>query len=325
MKKLIVYFIILAISILSAVPVIILIPGNIPHDLASIIDKRQKLIETPSPRLLVIGGSSSLTLKSPEIEEATGYHVLNMSIWGGLGTAPFLEEIKPYIRKGDVVLITQEYGAILDHKFHAFTLNNDEAKKCFFLMSPMNHLRQYFYSGEWSRIILTLHEICQLKMKSFIRNALTLNMNQLFKDGYPEYHKEFNEHGDRLNPYTILRPLDGTGKILHCPNMKFHNFLNDFNHYAQARGVTVLFYFSHFPREEYEINREKIDSFAVELIDFLEFSVINKPTDFIYPRDFFGDTIYHLNERGEIVRTKMLIDLLCTHISCKPDTSSVTK
>jgi hypothetical protein len=39
-------------------------------------------------------------------------------------------------------------------------------------------------------------------------------------------------------------------------------------------------------------------------------TLLNKPLDFMYPEDYFADTIYHLNDKGENIRTAELIKML---------------
>src|SRR4030042_2539742 len=110
-------------------------PGTIPHDLAALVNKKEMLISKPSPRMIFVGGSSVLSLKSPLIEKELKYSVINMSLWGGLATMKHLEEIKPFLKPGDIVIVTMEYGTILDDDYLEYTLNNDEGKKFFFLMA----------------------------------------------------------------------------------------------------------------------------------------------------------------------------------------------
>ena len=285
-------------------------PGQYPHDIAALINKREMLVSKKPPRLLFFGGSSLLTLNSPEIEKRLNYSVCNMGLWGGLSTSRYLDEIKEYLRPGDAVVITQEYGATLDPVFIDYINTNDDSKKFLFLMSPGRHIKEYCRSGDLFGAFKIMMQLCQMKTKSQIQNIVTFKFSKIKESGYLYYTDEFNGNGDRLNSFKILRPLDSTGKIFKPYDIKNHLFLNDFYNFAKKRNVKVLFYFSHFPVEEYRLNEKLIMDWRLAMKKLLAFPILNEPSDFAFPREYFADTIYHLNDKGERVRTEMLIRML---------------
>lgn len=310
MKRLIANCCIMAVVLAALFTLTWFAPGMYPHDIAALVNKREMLLSKKSPRLLFFGGSSLLTLGSPEIEKRLNYSVCNMGLWGGLSTHRYLEEIKEYLRPGDAVVITQEYGATLDPIFIDYINTNDDSKKFLFLMSPGRHIRDYFNKGDLFGAFKIMIQLCQMKTKSQIQNLLTLNFSKILNNGYLYYNDEFNGNGDRLNSFKILRPLDSTGKIFKPHDIKNHLFLNDFYAFAKKRDVKVLFYFSHFPIEEYRLNEKLIIDWQRDIKKLLAFPILNEPSDFAFPRVYFADTIYHLNEKGESVRTEMLIRMI---------------
>ncbi len=285
-------------------------PGPYPHDIAALINKREMLISRKSPRLIFFGGSSLLTLSSPQIEKRLNRSVCNMGLWGGLSIHRYLEEIKEYLSPGDAVVITQEYGATLDPAFIDYINTNDDSKKFLFLMSPGRHIGDYYRKRDLFGAFKIMMQLCQMKTKSQIQNLLTLKFSKMRDNGYLYYHDEFNGNGDRLNSFKILRPLDSTGKIFKPHDIRNHLFLNDFYAFAKKRDVKVLFYFSHFPIEEYRLNEKYIAEWHRDMKKLLDFPIMNQPAEFVFPRGYFADTIYHLNEKGEKIRTEMLIHML---------------
>jgi hypothetical protein len=285
-------------------------PGTIPHDLAALVNKKEMLKSKPSPRMIFVGGSSVLSLKSPWIEKELNYSVINMSLWGGLATKKHLEEIKPFLRADDVVVLTMEYGTILDDPYMEYTLTNDEGKKFFFLMAPERHIPIYLKNRDFFDLLKIIHDLSQMKVKSYIRNLVTLNFSQMFDIGLPNYKEEFDSNGDRARPYLIFRPLQGIKTNFNYPKLKNIAFLNDFCDFASTRKVRVFFYFSHFPEEQYRANEKYINAYYDMMKTSFKGTLLNKPLDFKYPEKYFADTIYHLNDDAESLRTAELIRML---------------
>lgn len=285
-------------------------PGTIPHDLAALVNKKEMLISKPSPRMIFVGGSSVLSLKGPLIEKALNYSVINMSLWGGLATMKHLEEIKPFLKPGDIVIVTMEYGTILDDDYLEYTLTNDEGKKFFFLMAPERHIPIYMKNRNFFNLIKIIHELSQMKVKSFIRNLTTLNFSHLFDIGFPNYQEEFDPSGDRARPYMVFRPLQGIQTHFNYPKKKNIAFLNNFCDFASRRKARVFFYFSHFPEEQYRANEKYINAYYELMSKYFKGTLLNRPLEFKYPEKYFADTIYHLNDEGENIRTPELIKML---------------
>lgn len=260
--------------------------------------------------MIFVGGSSQLTLKTDLFEKELGYSMIDMSLWGGLGTSEHLEEIKQYLRPGDVVVVTMEYGTILDPKYYHYIHTNEEAKRYFFLMSPLKHARQYISNGEYYYIFNTMLDLCQGKVKSYIRNLVLFNPTEFFSTGFPNYKNEFNTNGDRLNPYNVHRPLMNLKNTFTNPDWKNLAFLNEFHEFAQKKNARLFFYFSHFPESEYTLQEKYIDAYQDMMRQSFKGTIINKPGDFIYPEEYFGDTAYHLNDKGETVRSRALLKMI---------------
>jgi hypothetical protein len=88
------------------------LPTNIDSDnpLYSSIDKRNRLKSIETPKLVFIAGSSmAYGLDSKVIEEKLNYEVVNMGISAGIGLHYMILEVKPYLKKGDIVVIGAEY------------------------------------------------------------------------------------------------------------------------------------------------------------------------------------------------------------------------
>ena len=304
--KIIICFILMGASL----ALIWIIPGTHPHDLAALLNKKEMLKTKEHPRMIFVGGSSVLSLKSEAIAQELHYNIIDMSSWGGMGTAEIIEEIKPYIKPADVIVITMEYGTILDKNFYTYIHTNDEAKKFLFLMSPGRHITEYLRRGEAFNLFKLMHELAQMKIKSFLLKIVTFRFSRLFDIGFPGFQDDFNANGDRNKPYMIFRPLGDSTTNFSDPDWEKLAFLNDFFDFASQRKARVFFYFSHFPEHKYRENEKFIDAYYQLMKKSFKGTLLNKPSDFVYPEDYFADTIYHLNDKGESIRTPEMIKLL---------------
>lgn len=310
MIKLVLKIIACAALMAATIALIWVIPGTHPHDLAALLNKKEMLIAKPSPRLILVGGSSVLTMKSALMAKELNYNIVDMSSWGGMGTREMLEEIKPYIKASDLILITMEYGVILDKKFYGYIHSNDEAKKFLFLMSPSRHMAESLHRGEFFTLFKLMHELAQMKAKSFLLKVITFNVSHLFDIGFPGFKEEFNADGGRNKPYMIFRPLGDSKTNYSYPEWDKLAFLNDFNEYAMKHKARVFFYFSHVPENTYRDNKQYIEAYYELMKRNFKGTIINRPVDFIYPEEYFADTIYHLNEKGESIRTPEMIKMI---------------
>jgi hypothetical protein len=67
-----------------------------------------------------------------------------------------------------------------------------------------------------------------------------------------------------------------------------------------------------------EYQEPKQQSFFLSLEDFyrkIGVTVLDHPQDFMYSKDLFYNTIYHLNDRGTYQRTKQTINLLKSYLN----------
>lgn len=330
MKKLVVRFAIIALFIFTSFIVTWFMPGTYPHDLAALVNKKEMLAAAKKPKIIFIGGSSILSLKSDQIARHFQRPVVNMGLWGGLSTRVNLNEIKPFVGSGDIIVVTCEYATMLDPRYVEYIRDNIEAKKFFLLMSPSPHIIDYIAKGEYRTVWNILFDLCQMKSKSLIQNICTFNLARLSSRGYIYYAEEFDHYGSRTNPFKVVRPLDATGKDFTWPVVALHSlvnepmryligsadysFLNDFHDFAVSKNAKMLFYFSHFPTEEFSANEPYIRRYYTELAQSARYPILNNPDSFTFPRDHFADTIYHLNELGEQKRSEMIIQFIAKYI-----------
>lgn len=281
------------------------VPGNYTHDLTALINKIDMLKSVKSPRIIFVGGSNLLHLKSQFIEKELKVSVLNLGLWGGLNVKYLLEEIKPYLSSDDVVVIISEYPILLysfDEEPQA------EAKKFFLLTSSKEKIYSYFEKGEYYAVFKDLFELCQLKAKAFLRNILTSNYSHFFKNGNRNYHEQYNKNGDKIAPFPEIRPLVGN-KTVYTGSIEINKFsyINDYYDIVSEKNANVFLSFPPIPYKEYKLNEKIINTLHRDLKKYLQCPIVNSPVEHVFPNEYFADTIHHLNEKGELLRTRKLV------------------
>ena len=88
--------------------------------LASSIDKHALLERAGSPRLILVGGSNvAFGFDSQLLEQRLGLNPVNMGLHASVGMRFMLQEVQPYLRPGDVVVVSPEY-----EQFATYSVNN---------------------------------------------------------------------------------------------------------------------------------------------------------------------------------------------------------
>ncbi|HSQ78900.1 MAG TPA: hypothetical protein VLN91_08400, partial [Nitrospirota bacterium] len=86
--------------------------------------------------------------------------------------------------------------------------------------------------------------------------------------------------------------------------------VNEFCRDALLQGVRTYFLFPAYPEEEYRRQHEGMRRYEARLRKELGCSILGTPEDFLYPYDFFTNTVNHLNGEGKRIRTEKVITLL---------------
>ncbi len=303
------------------------VPGDYYHDLAALVNKRDTLESRPAPRLIFIGGSSLATLRSPEIEKAVNSKsrfnrpVINLGLWGGLSIERYLDTIFPLLKSGDVVVISQEYATLLDRGYFRYIRTNKEARRFFFLMSPCPAIAGLHPERNLMDAVSDVTTLNQLKIKTYLALVLDVNFRHRFTGGYYRYASQYNEYGDRIRPFRVIRPLNSGGARFGRPTEENLRYLKGFNERSRRRGIRVIFAFPPFPEPDYRLNREQISDLEILLRDEFGLETLNSPRDVVYPESCFADTVNHLTPPCEVLRSDSLTRRLAPRLKEGDDAS----
>ncbi len=261
---------------------------------AACFDKHKLLKTVESPRIIFVGGSNlAFNLDSKLVEEAMGMHVINMGMHAGLGLRYMVLEVKPYIRRGDIVVIIPEYdhffGTVFDGSnvtvTHFFSFPEDQKS----IKSPKLYL-------------------------SILRNYPSALRNQfllfLTKGVIPAKRKDFNEYGDFVGH---LKEAEQNFGRIECSEVKGEvnkdvvPELNNFKLYSEKTGAKVFFIYPSFLDARYKINKEKINLLCNTLGKELKIPILSAPLNYVFPEAYFYGSSYHLGGEGRNMCTKKII------------------
>lgn len=275
----------------------VLIPNNVNAYQATTADKIRLAAETPSPKLMLVGGSNlAFSVDSEMLAQATGLPVVNMGLSKASGMPYMLAEAIPHVGAGDVVVIAFEYEMYYDLYYGS--------EGMVVLLQHYPHLIKYVRTlGEWRNIISNFALIMQMKFNGYLRTGVPSLENEVYRrDG-------FNAYGDLTTHLDLETDLDP--RALFQEDVPFREAaveaLNAFAETAQARGATV--YLSYAPLYDafFTDHQARIADTDRRLRQQLHFPVISRPEAYTFPLNQMYDTPYHLLREGRTGRTTQLL------------------
>lgn len=250
--------------------------------LAAQIDKMELLRNTPTPRLILIGGSNlAFSVNSPELSRELGFPVVNMGLHGGLGLKFMLDRAKPLLRKGDFVVVMPEYEHFVGRFDGNETLLN---------------------------LFLVTHDTNDLM---FIK---PLDMLPAILDFKPIIHKppytrdSFNGWGDVVVHLSMAdRKFDPTTKLEQDLDYSTLDYLANFMHECDMKGIRTVYTHPCLMATNYTINSPIITEIDSALRDRVTVLPGISLQESVYDDNYFFNNRYHMNSKGRSVRTGKLL------------------
>jgi hypothetical protein len=268
---------------------------------AATIDKHGLLDRQAQPRLILIGGSSvAFGINSPYLKEKLGYQPVNMGIQAGLGGEFMLNEVKPSLRSGDVVVISLEYETFIGFPPDAKSVfDNLEAQKQNAQFLPLSYISVLLDQG-------------LIQLGSFFRRStILLTTGKL--ERLPYYDRAgFNEFGDMVAHYSLpndTKKLAGEARYYRFKPDQIQRMihaLNDFHQYCQSKGVQVFYIAPPLMPTLLTMNQAEIAKLETALAQSLTFPILARSTEVASEDQNYFDTRYHLNKTGMQQRTEFL-------------------
>jgi hypothetical protein len=261
--------------------------------LAAMIDKHRLLNEIDSNRLILIGGSNlTFGINSQMIVDKLNVNVINMGLHAGLSLEFMLNEVKPAIKKEDLIVLCLEYPLYLD-----------DFKPDIDLISFTQHLyppsKDYYHFNIKEKFLENY-----AKFKKHFEEQ-TIKIDPVFN------RQKFDKYGDNIGHLGLpglpeLRDKERIGKL---EVDKSSELINQFKTLCKQKGAKLLISYVSYPKSEYQKNKKAINDLNILLHqEITNVPFINKPEDYIFDDNLFFDTVYHLNREGREKRTKSFIE-----------------
>lgn len=275
--------------------------------------KNEYANEITERKILIISGSNTLFgISAQEIEKECNIPTVNMGSHAGLGLKYILDNARPYIRDGDIVLLPLEYVHYEEiQSFQGEYLSYVMARDVpYFQKMKLTEKIRFIFSVSPDRIVQGIKEK-YLPAKKRIGEYDSIYLN---KNG----DMENNKNNKKLEDNALKAQIKGTlfkNNIL--PSDDSQKCLLDFLKYCNDRKVMV---FVTYPAYLYsDKNFKGNDLVALNNINkFWEknnVTVLGTYNQFLYDSGDFYDTVYHLNNEGRKKRTKTIINYLKKYIN----------
>lgn len=280
------------------------------HDLetsynAIIIDKYKRLIETPSPKIVLIAGSNfAYGINSKLIADSLQKPTINMAIHYDYGTKFMLKQLSPELHRGDTVIMGFEY--IIESKGNK---------------SEQLLMARYFPKAtewiEFDDIFEEIRENSQLRIKTFKTILERFIKNKEVTHEIADTTSVFfrgatNQYGDLISHYNNP-PMKVIPRAILSDKVTLKDAIadmNDFYKEMKAKGVKVVFVYPTYSQSNYDLDKPIIDKYQQEYKKYAQFPILGQPTDFVFADSLYHDMAYHLTQKGGEIRTQKIIQLV---------------
>lgn len=317
MIKIIYKLLFLALLTISLCIIAVRLPIRNKFDLSLMSNKFELLrIKSKYKKIVFVGGSGLNTgLDSKMIAKELHYDVVNLGLYAGYGIPFLLNEIKPYLSEGDIVVIVPEY-----HLFYAkdwWISNPNVIKSLLLFASPLSIVKIYSDNSNYKEIIKYCSELVIDKIEVLLAAVVSNNIKTIAGIGMINNETILNIYGDKIATNKKI-PFDKFGKYV-LP-VEYHDdermsSMNIFSRWCNDNGVKIFFSFSCYPTETYNINKIAINNLYYYLKTNSHIQILCDPKSMAFPSVYFSDTANHLDRDGKYLRTQLLSRYLASHIA----------
>lgn len=308
LKSILIALILLLVPAVLAVSGFVLPPVYSDTFMGELSCKVRLLEETPSPRIILLGGSAvAFGVDSTLMErELKGFHVVNFGMYAAIGTTVMMDLSESHLREGDIVIVIPEQNAqTLSDSFDPSVMwQGLDGAASLLSELPLDKLGKLLGA-----------------FPSFAAGKLGYILSASRPEPTGVYRRaSFNGHGDISVTCLQNEMPDGfdvSTPIVFDTALPDEAFLARLNSYASAareKGAAVWYAFC--PMNALAVTGEAVpDDFCDALYTALEVPVIGDPNDSVMDPAWFYDTNFHLNTSGKTVYTRQLIGAIKAMLS----------
>ncbi|RII36648.1 hypothetical protein D2A34_04485 [Clostridium chromiireducens] len=270
--------------------------------------KYKRLVETQSPKIIFLSGSSgAFGINEEVISKKTNMPVVNLALHAGMGIEFECELSKANIQKNDIVILGCEY----EH-----WIKDPSTQADLIVTGIDNNIKLYKYIPRDNMVDVVKYfpKFALTKIEYFLFNKKLesggVYQSSSFKDGNMIYDRP---QSNFPNPSTVGKLVLKNSDI----SLKTVGYINEFNTYVNNKGAKLLITFPPIENEVLEPNTSYTQEFEKGIIENIEAPVISKIDDYIFSREYIYDTYYHCTNQGEIRRSELLANDIVQYLNNK--------
>lgn len=278
-----------------------LLPRNQDNAFYANIPKLNLVKTVPTPRIIFVGGSNlGYGLNSQEVKDSMGRNVINTGLQAGLGLKLKIDEIEPYLKKGDWVAISPEYTL-----FYGDGAYGGQSALPVLVEVKPEIIKDF--NQQQIKILIT-----GIPKLFFQRIAFFESQFEKKSDKFEEYASNFEpKYGDEVLHLTTESGVKdiATPEIKGDFNEDFFAYFLQKMKYWQSKGITVIMLPPAYYDKGFNENKAKIVYLSKRLAES-GYPFAAPPEDVSYPRALIYNTHYHVNKEGRELRTQSVIKAL---------------
>ncbi|MEN0054921.1 MAG: hypothetical protein AAGC65_14695 [Mucilaginibacter sp.] len=265
--------------------------------------KDSLLVNTPYPRLILVGGSNlSFGINSEIIKDSLKVNPVNTAIHANIGLRFMLEHTISFVKKGDVIVVVPEY----DQYYGDYFYGGENLVRTVFDVSKKDY--DVLSLKQWIHVF---PQIMKYSMSKY--NLKNLNFKKL-----PTYSSldsiylksSFNNFGDASVHWHMKGIYTPPAAKLEDESNKFNQDvieeLNKFQTEALQKGAKVYISFPSYQESSFNNNQSAIYN-VQKALNTAGFKVLGTPTRYRFADSLCFNTPYHLVKKAVDIRTKLLI------------------
>jgi hypothetical protein len=288
--------------------------------LFSKIDKDLLLKDSPSPRMILIGGSNiSMSINSETLKDSLLLNPVNTGLSASLGLFYMLNHTREYIKEGDVIIICPEYSQFYDN----LSIGTEDLIRVVLDVSPMEVFKLRADQLLNGLKYIPRYAFTKYKFSEYWVN--TSDNNEVYT------RSSFNKYGDMTRHWNLgqkhFEPLEKIAAFSFDEEVL--DFLENYKKEAERKGAQVYITFPAIHQASFVNQVEEIKIIYKKLKD-AGFEILGTPDRYRMNSDVMFDTPYHLTKNGVDLRTRLLIEDLkkslhfMSHVSSKSKSNSAS-
>lgn len=277
---------------------IFLLPGNQNSYFSALIDKHAILESTASPRVIVIGGSNiAFGLDSVLLTKRINKPVINLGLHAGLGLRFILNDLIPFVRAGDIVVISSEY-----ENFYNNYLEGDNHTIAS-LLEVYPQASRSFEVPQYLRLTEIFTNNLRIKFLRFATSQINQSARGESEPEKFQYSRDgFNQHGDVVS-HLKMPPLPNINSNPYINENDTFNptsitVINRFTKQAREKGAIVYFIFPATRHSNCIASLPYFNDLDMLLREKIDVPILSHPNESCFADELFFNTKYHLNAEG---------------------------